>query len=134
MFLLDTNIWLERMLDRSKSEEVGQLLDKISPDQLFLTDFSLHSIGVILNRLKQSEVFLNFIEDVFINGGVSLVSLEPAEMERLIAVSDQYKLDFDDAYQYVAAEKYNLELVSFDNDFERTEHGKITPKDIVSIE
>ena len=131
MFLLDTNIWLERMLDRSRSEEVGQLLDNVPAAQLFLTDFSLHSIGVILDRLNQSAVFLNFIQDVFVNGGVSLVSLEPAEMERLIAVSDQYKLDFDDAYQYVAAEKYNLDLVSFDKDFDRTDRGKVTPIDIV---
>lgn len=39
-------------------------------------------------------------------------------------------LDFDDAYQYVAAEKYTLTLVSFDADFDRTERGKKTPGEI----
>lgn len=39
-------------------------------------------------------------------------------------------LDFDDAYQYVAAEKYTLTLISFDTDFDRTERGKKTPGEI----
>ena len=38
----------------------------------------------------------------------------------------QFSLDFDDAYQYVAAEKYGLTIVSFDNDFDRTERGRET--------
>ncbi len=37
--------------------------------------------------------------------------------ERLVAVIDHFGLDFDDAYQYVAAEMYDVELVSFDEDF-----------------
>jgi predicted nucleic acid-binding protein len=33
----------------------------------------------------------------------------------------RFNLDFDDAYQYVVAEKYNLTIISFDSDFDRTE-------------
>jgi predicted nucleic acid-binding protein len=33
----------------------------------------------------------------------------------------------DDAYQYVAAEKYNFALVSFDSDFDHMERGRKTP-------
>ena len=40
-------------------------------------------------------------------------------------------LDFDDAYQYVAAETHNLTLVSFDADFDRTERGRKTPADVL---
>ncbi len=134
MYLLDTNIWLERMLDQARSEEVGQLLDQVPSDQLFMTDFSLHSIGVILHRLSQQDEFLRFVQDVFIDGAVGLISLEPADMERLVAVIDRFGLDFDDAYQYVAAEIYDVELVSFDGDFDRTERGRITPGEIVEVE
>ncbi len=134
MYLLDTNIWLERMLDQTRSEEVGQLLDQVPSDQLFMTDFSLHSIGVILHRLRRQEEFLRFVQDLFIDGAVGLISLEPADMERLVAVIDHFELDFDDAYQYVAAEMYDLELVSFDGDFDRTERGRITPGEIVETE
>ena len=37
-------------------------------------------------------------------------------------------LDFDDAYQYVAAERFDLEIVSFD-DFDRTSIGRLPPED-----
>ncbi len=50
-------------------------------------------------------------------------------LERLLDQT-KFNLDFDDAYQYVAAEKYTLTLVSFDADFDRTERGKKTPGEI----
>jgi len=43
---------------------------------------------------------------------------------------DEFKLDFDDAYQYIAAEKYDLTIVSFDSDFDRTTRGRKTPSEI----
>ena len=49
----------------------------------------------------------------------------------LTAISKKFNLDFDDAYQYVAAEEYNLTLVSFDSDFDRTERGRKTPAEIL---
>jgi len=45
VYLVDTNIWLERLLDQAGSEEVGQFLQRVSNDRLYLSDFTLHSIG-----------------------------------------------------------------------------------------
>ncbi|MBI1878729.1 MAG: PIN domain-containing protein [Chloroflexi bacterium] len=134
MYLVDTNIWLERLLDQTNSEEVRRFLDQIPSDQLLITDFSFHSIGVILNRLGQRVGLLHFVQDVFLDGGVGLVSLEPFEMQRLVEVIEAFNLDFDDAYQYVAAEKYAAVLVSFDNDFNRTPERKMTPAEILETE
>lgn len=134
MYLLDTNIWLERMLEQARSEEVRRLLDQVPSDHLLITDFSLHSIGVILNRLNRRDEFLGFVRDLFIDGAVALVSLEPGDMERLVAAMDRFGLDFDDAYQYVAAERYEVELVSFDGDFDGTERGRVTPGEIIEAE
>ena len=53
MYLLDTNIWLERLLEQEHSDDVGRLLDQISSDQLFITDFSFHSICLVLTKLKR---------------------------------------------------------------------------------
>ena len=41
-----------------------------------------------------------------------------------------FRLDFDDAYQYVAAEKFDLALVSFDADFDRTDRKRMVPAEI----
>ncbi len=56
------------------------------------------------------------------NGGVTDV---------IVDASHKFNLDFDDAYQYAAAEKYNLIIVSFDGDFDRTERGRRTPPEVL---
>jgi predicted nucleic acid-binding protein len=127
MYLLDTNIWLERLLDQVRSAEVGHFLDRTPSERLFITDFAFHSIGVVLSRLNQMDTLLRFVQDVFIDGAVGLIHLEPEDTERLVRVIEQFDLDFDDAYQYVAAEKYNLVPVSFDSDFDHTERRRKTP-------
>lgn len=53
--------------------------------------------------------------------------LEPEDMPRLVEVAQSFNLDFDDAYQYLAAEKHSLAIVSFDSDFDRTKLGRKTP-------
>ena len=60
MYLLDTNIWLERLLDQDRSDEVGRFLDHVPPVQVFITDFAFHSIGVVLSKLNRMEVLLRF--------------------------------------------------------------------------
>jgi len=132
MYLLDTNVWLERLLDREHSEDVARFLNRIPGDHLFITDFSLHSIGVILARLKQAEALVRFLDDAFNYGAVRLVHLMPPDLAQVVERISQFHLDFDDAYQYVAAEKYDLILVSFDKDFDRTGRKRKTPGEILA--
>jgi len=127
MYLLDTNIWLELLLDQAKAGEVRTFLLAAEPGQLALTEFSLYSIGVILTRLNKDDVFEDFISDTIEDGGVMRIRLDSADLKRLLQVRQQYQLDFDDAYQYVAAAKYDYTLISFDSDFDRTERGRRTP-------
>ncbi len=122
MFLIDTNIWVERLLHQEKSEIVGQFLNRIPSEQLFISDFALHSIGVILSRLKKYGVFLQFIDDLFKKGSVCVVTLEAVDMPEVITAIETFNLDFDDAYQYIAAQKNSLTIVSFDKDFDNEPH------------
>ncbi len=130
MYLVDTNVWLERILDQAKSEEVGEFLDRTPAERLFITDFAFHSIGVILAKLNRRGAFLTFVKDVFLDGNVTLVRLGPDEMSAVVRVIEQFQLDFDDAYHYAVAEKYDLAIVSFDKDFERTRLGRKAPSEI----
>ncbi len=43
MYLLDTNIWLERLLDQAHAEDVGRLLNRLPTEQMLISDFTLHS-------------------------------------------------------------------------------------------
>jgi len=131
MYLIDTNIWLERLLNQKRSGEVGSFLDRIPSNHLFITDFSFHSIGVVMGRLDKMNAFLNFINDIFIYGAVSIVRLDHKDMKRLAQVMERFKLDFDDAYQYTAAEKHAITLVSFDGHFDNTELGHKSPYEVV---
>jgi uncharacterized protein len=110
VYLVDTNIWLERLLEQERFGEVRQFLDSTETSKIFLTDFSFHSIGLILTRLNKSTLLLNFVQDTLLEGAVSLVHLAPEDMQGIVAVMQQFRLDFDDAYQYVAAGKHNLAL------------------------
>jgi uncharacterized protein len=49
---------------------------------------------------------------------------------RVEEVAAAFGLDFDDAYQYVVAEKFDLVLVSFDMDFDRTDKKRMIPAGI----
>jgi len=130
-FLLDTNIWLEIFLKQSRSFEAKSFLNKAPAGAIFLTDFSLYSIGISLFDSKQFETFLQFAEDIMVRGMVGLIRNEMMDLEKMALVSKKFNLDFDDAYQYVAAEKYDLAIVSFDSDFDRTERGRKTPGQII---
>lgn len=72
-----------------------------------------------------------FVQDLFVEGSVELVHLGPEDTDRIIEVYEQFGLDYDDAYQYVSAEKLNLELVSFDTDFNKTPKSKKSPGEII---
>ncbi|WP_376789658.1 type II toxin-antitoxin system VapC family toxin [Thermoflexus sp.] len=132
MYLVDTNIWLERLLDQEQSEVIGRFLEQVPSDQLAVTDFALHSIGIILCRLGLPDAFRLFVHEVFIDGAVMVIHLEPTDMPGVLEAMEQFNLDFDDAYQYVAAEKHALTLLSLDADFDRTPAGRKTPQQIVT--
>ena len=131
MYLLDTNIWLERLLAQEHSEAVGELLGRLESDQLFLTDFSFHSICLILTRLNRPQSVIEFIQDLFIEGSVGLLSVPPEGVESVIGLMKKFNLDFDDAYQYFVAERDNLVLVSFDTEFVNTTRGRKTPMEVL---
>ena len=72
MFLADTNIFLEILLGQDKKEECKRfLINNIG--NLSITDFSLHSIGVILFRYNKEDIFQKFVKDVM--SDIRLLSL-----------------------------------------------------------
>ena len=131
MYLIDTNIWLERLLDQEKSTDVGRFLETVSPSQMMISDFSMHSIGVILSLLNKHDVYATFVDDVLLQGGVSLRTVPPAFIRRMVEVMKSFTLDFDDAYQYVVAELAQATIVSFDKDFDKTDLIRKTPLELV---
>jgi predicted nucleic acid-binding protein len=131
MYLVDTNVWLELLLLQERSTEVRQFLQSIDADKLSMTEFALNSIGLITTRLRKQDVFEAFISDILEDSAVRRVCLSSHDLRRVLSVMKKFKLDLDDAYQYVAAERNGLVLVSFDSDFDRTDIKRKTPEDIL---
>ena len=132
MYLLDTNVWLERLLNQTRAAEVKQLLAALDSSELTLSDFSLHSICVILGRTQRLALLDQFVTDLFLQVQVSLSSLSGVEVQKVIAAMGTQRLDFDDAYQYVLAKRDQLTLVSFDSHFDHTDLPRQTPTQVLA--
>ncbi|MBI5481288.1 MAG: PIN domain-containing protein [Deltaproteobacteria bacterium] len=126
-FLVDTNVWLELLLEREHAAEARSFLEKAEASRLAISEFALYSLAVILTRLGKDSVFEDFVSDTIEDSGVARVCLDVAGLRRAVAARTQFSLDFDDAYQYAAAERHDLVIVSFDRDFDRTGRGRVTP-------
>lgn len=131
MYLLDTSIILELLLDQEKADDVERFLRSSQAESLYLSEFSLYSLGIVLLRRKMHDSFLYLINDLLLRGGIRLARLVLEDMQNIIRAAGKFELDFDDAYQCAAAEKYGLTIVSFDADFDRTEPGRKTPTQIL---
>jgi predicted nucleic acid-binding protein len=130
VYLLDTNIFLEYILRRPRVKEVRDFFYRADLSKLNITDFSLHTIGVIFLREQKSAQFLIFINDDILATGINVISISPEHFSKITDAASRFHLDFDDAYQYAVAEQHNLSIVSFDRDFDRTEKRRLEPQDL----
>ena len=129
--LLDSNIFLELLLEQERAEEVRDMFGRVSSESFCISDFTLYSVGIILIRLNAHRIFETFVKDVLIGGGLHLLRVATDDMPLITDASKRFNMDFDDAYQYVLAEKHNLTIVSFDSDFDKVQQGRKTPAEIL---
>jgi predicted nucleic acid-binding protein len=122
MFLADTNLYLEILLGQEKKETCKKFLYD-NAKALHISDFSLHSIGVILFKFHKEEVFQNFVLDIM--QVVTLLNLPTYAYKEVVRVKLEHGLDFDDAYQYAIAKHFGLRIVTMDRDFERTSDDSV---------
>ena len=126
VFLIDSNVFLEGLLEQDQSVKVQSFLEKTNIESLYITNFSLHSIGILLTRVKKTKLFLDFISEVILNK-IKVISINPEDFNKIMENVEKFSLDFDDAYQYTIAKIYNLQIVSFDKDFDKTDLKRIEP-------
>lgn len=124
MYLIDTNIFLETLLEQEKSKLVNSFLQQNSLNKFSISYFSLCSIGIILSQKKRFSLFQTFVNET-IKKGLTVHSLVANEIDELVNVMNSLSLDFDDAYQYQVCKKHKLAIITFDKDFEKTDLQKI---------
>ncbi len=112
MYLLDSNIFLELLLDQDKADEVERFLQTKPREKLHISEFSLYSVGIVLFHRKLFETFALFLDDPIVTGGIRLLRFSVQDMPDIALVARRFSLDFDDAYQYVVAENMVSKLLA----------------------
>jgi len=122
--LVDTNIFLEILLEQTKKESCKNFLNN-NIGNLNISDFSLHSVGVHLIKNKQYEVFKRFAKDVLPE--INLITLPKDLYAEVVSIAKKYNLDFDDSYQCAIAKEFDFSISTMDNDFKRA-------KDFIAVD
>jgi predicted nucleic acid-binding protein len=115
-YLVDTNIFLEILLNQAGRKKCEAFLQG-EKGAAWISDFTLHSICVLLFRQKRPELFDKFAADTLPQ--FTILSLSEAGYSKLTEINTRHGLDFDDAYQFAVARENNLAIATQDKDFQR---------------
>jgi predicted nucleic acid-binding protein len=127
LILLDTNVFLEYLLNRKNAEDCGKLLAKVSKGEIegVVTRFSLHSIETVY----KSRLLEGFLANVDRSLGLYVRDTTTAEEMDVAVLSRTIRRDFDDAMQYYVAKKMGAErIVSYDKHFDGLDIPRSEPK------
>ena len=83
MYLIDTNIFLEGLLEQEKADSVRSFFSTVDLGQMAIIDLALHSIGIILFRFGKYEIFNSFLNDLIIDG-IEVLTLKPNDLLELV--------------------------------------------------
>ena len=126
-FLIAPKIFLEILLEQDTAESCTAFFQDQDPSSCFVSDFTLHSIGVILFRYKRMHLFEEFLRDFLIDTGIGVLSLSIESLSTVNTFCERLNIDFDDAYQYACAKENDLKILSFDTHFDKTDIDRVTP-------
>ena len=132
MFIVDSNIWIEVLLRQKRSAEVKEFLNQIPSSEIAMSEFTFGSIGVLLFRHRAYDAYLAWTDEILIKQKITRITLQDFQSPFMQEAFRQ-SLDFDDAYQYVVAKTENLHLVSFDQDFDKTDLIRLEPLHAIEL-
>ena len=131
MYLIDTNIFLEILLEQAESKECELFISKaIQNGNFYVSSFTLHSIEVIMLRNGKIDELFEFLSDI---NESKIIRIETNTKDELNVLNSmkKFKLDFDDSLQFYLCEKNNLKIISFDKHFDKTTIKRLEPKDVI---
>ena len=135
MFLVDSNIFLEVLLQQSRVKECRTFMEFIETNDVpvICTQYTVHSIAAILSRYHQENDFADFVENIERMKALIVYSTSLEEEKQIARRCRELKLDFDDALQYRVAKSVNCQaIISLDSDFDKTDLKRLTPEQFFS--
>ncbi|MGA3298346.1 MAG: type II toxin-antitoxin system VapC family toxin [Candidatus Bathyarchaeia archaeon] len=131
MILLDTNIFLELLLDQKRAAECESLLDLISKGRMeaTVTHFAVHAVEAALGNRDDLIAFLRNLEH---SVGLSVYNTSLSDEMAIALIAQKIGLDFDDALQYYVAKELGVDaIVSFDEHFDRLDIRRLEPRNLL---
>jgi len=131
LILIDTNIFLEMLLGRSKAEQCKTLQDMVSVGRTesAVTHFSIHSVEAIV-RKKAGELS-SFLRALDQSVGLYVYDTTLADEVSASILTGGTKLDFAGAIHYYAAKRLGATaIVSFDRDFDNLDIPRLEPQQV----
>ena len=133
MYLVDTNIFLEILLARSRKEDCKKLLSQLRDGKKtgLVTDFTVHSIIVTMDSLNKLAELRTFLSSLTAYKGLHIHNTSIIDEIKATQIAIQNKLDMDDAIQYTTALTTNAEaIISFDKHFSNLKTPRKEPHQI----
>lgn len=93
-YLIDTNIFLEVLLEQDDNDSCLTLLRLIEEGkiQAIVTSFALHSIAIILEKLKGIDSYRDFLEVITVSEGLMTYSTTPQDEIEICNISKKFNL------------------------------------------
>ncbi|MEM3000527.1 MAG: PIN domain-containing protein [Candidatus Bathyarchaeia archaeon] len=120
MYLIDTNIFLEILLARSRKESCKNFLKALQKGEKtgIVTDFTIHSIIVVMSNLKKLHELKTFLLSLTAYEGLHIYHTTLSDEVNATEIATTQNLDMDDAIQYAAALSAKADaIISFDKHF-----------------
>ncbi len=131
MYLLDTNIFLEILLEQEKSGECEILLKNIKNSKVlfYVSSFTLHSIEVAMIHEGKIELLSDFLRFILASKIIRLDTNTNEELQ-ILNFAKEFELDFDDAFQFYLCRRNNLKIISYDKHFDKLRIERVEPRDV----
>jgi predicted nucleic acid-binding protein len=130
MLLVDTNIFLEVLLAQQRKDDCAAFLQRLvkGKEVGIVTDFSIHSIIVIMGNLDKLEELRIFLLSLTAYKGLKIYNTTLSDEVKATQIAQIKNLDMDDALQYSAAQALNAQaIVSLDKHFNNLEIPRKNP-------
>lgn len=131
--LIDTNIILEMAFNQARAGECKKLLNAIDENafekDVYITRFALSAIEAMSS--KQPPNFLREFLLLILEEKIKIFDLKVEDDLMINSVHSDLGLDFDDAVQYVAANRLGTWLISFDKDLKNKGLIVKTPAEVL---
>jgi predicted nucleic acid-binding protein len=131
LILLDTNAFLELLVDQKRAAECESLLELVSKGEMeaAVTHFAVHAVEATLVSGENLERFLRNLEHSM---GLYIYDTNLSEEMAAALISEKISRDFDDTLQYYVAKKLGADaIVSFDEHFDGLDIRRVEPHDIL---